>query len=61
LSLEGGTAARLIIDAQDGPVVLVGHSYGGAVIARAGTDQNVAALVYIAAFAPDKDEPVGTL
>ena len=62
LSLAGdAAAARLIIDAQDGPVVLVGHSYGGAVITEAGTDQNVAALVYIAAFAPDKDESVNTL
>jgi len=62
LSLEGDAAAtRLIIDAQDGPVVLVGHSYGGAVITEAGTDQNVAALVYIAAFAPDKGESVNTL
>src|SRR5262249_22112259 len=54
-------AARLIIDAQDDPVVLVGHSYGGAVITEAGTDPNVAALVYVAAFAPDKDESVNTL
>jgi pimeloyl-ACP methyl ester carboxylesterase len=54
-------ATRLIIDAQDGPVVLVGHSYGGAVITEAGTDQNVAALVYIAAFAPDQGESVNTL
>src|SRR2546426_4459482 len=47
-SLQGDAAAtRLIIDAQEGPVVLVGHSYGGAVITEAGTDQNVAALVYI--------------
>src|SRR5206468_4969738 len=62
LSLEGdAAAARMIIDAQDGPVVLVGHSYGGAVISEAGTDPNVAALVYIAAFAPDKDESVNTL
>src|SRR3984893_1762422 len=62
LSLQGDAAAtRLIIDAQDGPVVLVGHSYGGAVITEAGTDQNVAALVYICAFAPDKDESVNTL
>ena len=62
LSLEGdAAAARLIIDAQDGPVVLAGHSYGGAVISEAGTDPNVAALVYIAAFAPDKDESVNTL
>ena len=62
LSLQGDAAAtRLIIDAQDGPVVLVGHSYGGAVITEAGTDQKVAALVYICAFAPDKDESVNTL
>jgi pimeloyl-ACP methyl ester carboxylesterase len=52
LSLEGDAAAtRMIIDAQDGPVILVGHSYGGAVITEAGTHLNVAALVYIAAFA----------
>jgi pimeloyl-ACP methyl ester carboxylesterase len=62
LSLRGDAAAtRLILDAQDGPVVLVGHSYGGAVISEAGTHPNVAALVYISAFAPDKDESVNTL
>jgi pimeloyl-ACP methyl ester carboxylesterase len=62
LSLEGDAAAtRQVIDAQDGPVVLVGHSYGGAVITEAGTDPKVAALVYVAAFAPDKDESVNTL
>jgi pimeloyl-ACP methyl ester carboxylesterase len=62
LSLEGDAAAtRLIIDAQDGPVVLVGHSYGGAVISAAGTDPKVAALVYVCAFAPDRDESVNTL
>ena len=62
LSLENDAAAtRWVIDAQDGPVVLVGHSYGGAVITEAGTDDNVAALVYIAAFAPDKGESVNTL
>ena len=62
LSLQGDAAAtRLVIDAQDGPVVLVGHSYGGAVISEAGTDQKVAGLVYICAFAPDKDESVNTL
>jgi len=54
-------AARRIIDAQDGPVVLVGHSYGGAVITEAGNHPNVAALVYIAAFAPDSGESVNTL
>ena len=62
LSLAGDVAAsREIIDQQDGPVVLVGHSYGGAVITEAGTDPNVAALVYIAAFAPDAGESVNTL
>lgn len=62
LSLQGDAAAtRLIIDAQGGPVVLVGHSYGGAVITEAGTDPNVAALVYIAAFMPDAGESVNTL
>src|SRR5437016_274952 len=62
LSLEGDAAAtKQVIDAQDGPVVLVGHSYGGAVITEAGTDHGVAALVYIAAFAPDKGESVNTL
>ncbi|HMG29171.1 MAG TPA: alpha/beta hydrolase [Jiangellaceae bacterium] len=62
LSLEGDVAAtRQVIDAQDGPVVLVGHSYGGAVITEAGTHENVAALVYIAAFAPDTGESVNTL
>jgi pimeloyl-ACP methyl ester carboxylesterase len=62
LSLAGdAAAAKLIIDAQDGPVVLVGHSYGGAVISEAGTDPNVAALVYISAFAPDAGESVNTL
>ena len=62
LSLAGdAAAARQIVDAQDGPVILVGHSYGGAVITEAGTDPNVAALVYIAAFAPDQGESVNTL
>jgi pimeloyl-ACP methyl ester carboxylesterase len=62
LSLDGDAqATRQIIDAQDGPVVLVGHSYGGAVITEAGTHPNVAALVYICAFAPDKGESAGTL
>src|SRR6476660_6700546 len=51
---------RTIAD-QDGPVILVGHSYGGAVITEAGNDPKVARLVYVAAFAPDKDESVSTL
>jgi pimeloyl-ACP methyl ester carboxylesterase len=45
----------------DGPVVLVGHSYGGVVITEAGNNPKVAALVYIAAFAPDKGESVSSL
>ncbi|MFK0112663.1 alpha/beta fold hydrolase [Streptomyces sp. NPDC091217] len=62
LSLEGDVAAtRMAIDAQDGPVVLVGHSYGGVVISEAGNHPKVAALVYIAAFAPDKGESVSSL
>jgi pimeloyl-ACP methyl ester carboxylesterase len=62
LSLEGDAeAVRRVIDAQVGPVVLVGHSYGGAVITEAGNDPNVRALVYIAAFAPDAGESVNTL
>ncbi|MER7935668.1 MULTISPECIES: alpha/beta hydrolase [unclassified Streptomyces] len=62
LSLEGDVAAtRMVLDAQDGPAVLVGHSYGGAVISEAGGHPKVAALVYIAAFAPDKGESVSTL
>jgi pimeloyl-ACP methyl ester carboxylesterase len=47
--------------AQNGPAVLVGHSYGGVVITEAGTDPTVAGLVYIAAFAPDKGESVSAL
>ena len=62
LALAGDAAAtRDVIDAQDGQVVLVGHSYGGAVITEAGTDAKVAGLVYIAAFAPDKGESVNSL
>src|SRR5712691_3319753 len=47
--------------AQNGPVILVGHSYGGVVITEAGSDPKVAGLVYITAFAPDKGESVNTL
>ena len=52
---------RRVIAAQNGPVLLVGHSYGGAVITEAGNDPKVAALVYIAAFAPDAGESVSSL
>ena len=62
LSLAGDVAAtHLILDGLDGPAVLVGHSYGGAVITEAGTHSNVAALAYITAFAPDKGESVNSL
>ena len=46
---------------QSGPAILVGHSYGGVVVTEAGNDPNVAGLVYIAAFAPDKGESVSSL
>ena len=52
---------KRVLASQDGPAILVGHSYGGAVITEAGTDPKVAGLVYITAFAPDKGESVGTL
>ena len=62
LSLAGDvTATHQILDGLDAPVVLVGHSYGGAVITEAGNHPSVAALVYITAFAPDKGESVNTL
>jgi pimeloyl-ACP methyl ester carboxylesterase len=62
LSLEDDVAVtNRVLSAQDGPTVLVGHSYGGAVISEAGTHENVAALVYITAFAPDKGESVNSL
>jgi len=62
LSLEDDVAVtKRVIATQDGPVVLVGHSYGGVVITEAGNDPKVAALVYIAAFAPDKGESVAAL
>ena len=54
-------ATRLAIAQAQGPVVLVGHSYGGVVVSEAGTNPNVKGLVYIAAFAPDKGESVESL
>ena len=62
LSLEDDVAmTKRVINEQSEPVILVGHSYGGAVITEAGNDPKVAGLVYIAAFAPDKGESVNTL
>ena len=62
LSLADDVAVtRRTIAALDGPVLLVGHSYGGAVVTEAGTDPKVAGVVYIAAFAPDSGESVSTL
>src|SRR5438128_10712713 len=62
ISLEDDVAAtKRILAAQDGPAILVGHSYGGAVITEAGNDPKVVGLVYITAFAPDKGESVASL
>ena len=55
------SATRRVVAAQNGPVILVGHSYGGVVITEAGNDPKVVGLVYIAAFAPDKGESVSSL
>src|ERR1700719_3827540 len=61
-SLEDDVAAtRRTLAVQDGESILVGHSYGGAVITEAGNDPKVVGLVYITAFAPDKGESVATL
>jgi pimeloyl-ACP methyl ester carboxylesterase len=54
-------ATKRVLALQDGPVILVGHSYGGAVITEAGNDPKVAGLVYIAAFAPDAGESLDAL
>ncbi|MFD0795126.1 alpha/beta fold hydrolase [Mucilaginibacter litoreus] len=52
-------ATNSVIDRQDGKVILVGHSWGGTVITEAGVNEKVAALVYVAAFMPDKGETTG--
>ncbi len=62
ISLEDDVAAtKRVLATQDAPAILVGHSYGGAVITEAGNHPKVAGLVYITAFAPDKGESVATL
>ena len=58
---EDVKATRRVVAAQNGPVVLVGHSYGGAVITEAGNDPKVVALVYVAGWIPDKGESVASL
>jgi pimeloyl-ACP methyl ester carboxylesterase len=54
-------ATKRALAAQNGPAILVGHSYGGVVVTEAGNDSKVAGLVYIAAFAPDRGESVSSL
>ena len=62
LSLESDVETTTnVLDLQDGPAILVGHSYGGVVITEAGRHERVAGLVYITAFAPDQGESVTTL
>ena len=58
---EDVASTNRLIDAQDGPVLLVGHSYGGVVITEAGNNPKVAGLVYVAAFAPEEGESAGAL
>jgi len=58
---DDAAVTRDVLDDVDGPVVLVGHSYGGAVITEAGNHDKVAALVYVTAFAPDQGESVNSL
>ena len=61
LSSAAIAATNRILDRQSGPAVLVGHSYGGAVITEAGNNAHVVSLVYVAAFAPDEGEKLGPL
>ncbi|WP_229681699.1 alpha/beta fold hydrolase [Neoroseomonas lacus] len=54
-------STRRVLDRQDGPTLLVGHSYGGAVISEAGSHERIAGIVYVAAFMPDAGESVAAL
>ncbi|MGO7565288.1 alpha/beta fold hydrolase, partial [Rhizobium johnstonii] len=54
-------ATNAVLDAQNGPVVLVGHSWGGVVIGEAGDNAKVASIVYVSAFAPEKGETITAL
>ena len=58
---EDVAATKRVLDQQDGPVILVGHSYGGSIITVAGSDPKVKALVYVAALQPDVGETTGQL
>jgi len=58
---EDVSAAKRVLDLQDGPTLLVGHSYGGSIITEAGIHSNVVGLVYVAAHAPDVGEDEGAL
>jgi pimeloyl-ACP methyl ester carboxylesterase len=61
-SLDDDIAAtNRVLDQQDGPAILVGHSYGGAIITEAGNNTHVVGLVYVAAMAPDAGEALGAL
>ena len=61
VTVEDAGYAKCVIEQIDGPVLLVGHSYGGAVITAAGVMDNVVGLVYVAGFAPDQGEDLGAL
>jgi pimeloyl-ACP methyl ester carboxylesterase len=61
VAVEDGEYTKGVIEQIDGPVLLVGHSYGGAVITATGVTDNVVGLVYVAAFAPDEGEDLGSL
>jgi pimeloyl-ACP methyl ester carboxylesterase len=58
---DDAAATKRVLDRQDGPCILVGHSYGGAIITAAGNHPKVAGLVYVSAFAPDKGDTLGAL
>ncbi|CAN7648505.1 alpha/beta hydrolase [Caballeronia sp. dw_19] len=58
---DDAAATKRVIEQQDGPVILVGHSWAGSVITQAGNDDKVKALVYVAAFAPDKDQSINDI
>src|SRR5450755_4653710 len=58
---EDAHTTQNVLDRLNGPAILVGHSYGGAIITKAGMSEKVAGLVYVAAFAPDAGETLGAL